>query len=141
MPIMPGSVEYLDPPGTAPAQGNYSHVTRVKSGDLYYIAGQLAVDGSGNVVGKGDFEAQFRQVFSNMQDVLTGLGLTFDNIVKFNTYFVHSQDIDAFMRLRKETFRKFFSTEKYPPNTIAVIDRLVKEDFLFEVEAVARAND
>ncbi|HEY6025143.1 MAG TPA: RidA family protein [Pseudolabrys sp.] len=138
---MPGSVEYLDPPGTAPAQGNYSHVTRVKSGDLYYIAGQLAVDGSGNVVGKGDFEAQFRQVFSNMQDVLTGLGLTFDNIVKFNTYFVHSQDIDAFMRLRKETFRKFFSTEKYPPNTIAVIDRLVKEDFLFEVEAVARAND
>jgi hypothetical protein len=45
------------------------------------------------------------------------------------------------MRLRKETFRKFFSTEKYPPNTIAVIDRLVKEDFLFEVEAVARAND
>jgi enamine deaminase RidA (YjgF/YER057c/UK114 family) len=141
MPIMPGSVEYLDPPGTAPAQGNYSHVTRVKSGDLYYIAGQLAVDGSGNVVGKGDFEAQFRQVFSNMQDVLTGLGLTFDNIVKFNTYFVHSQDIDAFMRLRKETFRKFFSTEKYPPNTIAVIDRLVKEDFLFEVVAVARAND
>ena len=138
---MPGSVEYLDPPGTAPAQGNYSHVTRVKSGDLYYIAGQLAVDGSGNVVGKGDFEAQFRQVFSNMQDVLNGLGLTFDNIVKFNTYFVHSQDIDAFMRLRKETFRKFFSTEKYPPNTIAVIDRLVKEDFLFEVEAVARAND
>ena len=138
---MPGSVEYLDPPGTAPAQGNYSHVTRVKSGDLYYIAGQLAVDGSGNVVGKGDFEAQFRQVFSNMQDVLTGLGLTFDNIVKFNTYFVHSQDIDAFMRLRKETFRKLFSTEKYPPNTIAVIDRLVKEDFLFEVEAVARAND
>ena len=141
MPIIHGSVEYLDPPGTAPAQGNYSHVTRVKSGDLYYIAGQLAVDGSGNVVGKGDFEAQFRQVFSNMQDVLTGLGLTFDNIVKFNTYFVHSQDIDAFMRLRKETFRKFFSTEKYPPNTIAVIDRLVKEDFLFEVEAVARAND
>lgn len=138
---MPGSVEYLDPPGTAPAQGNYSHVTRVKSGDLYYIAGQLAVDGSGNVVGKGDFEAQFRQVFSNIQDVLNGLGLTFDNIVKFNTYFVHSQDIDAFMRLRKETFRKFFSTEKYPPNTIAVIDRLVKEDFLFEVEAVARAND
>ncbi|MGC1465321.1 MAG: RidA family protein [Pseudolabrys sp.] len=134
-------VQYINPPGTAPAQGNYSHATRVKSGDLYYISGQLSVDGDGNVVGKGDFEAQFKQVFSNMKDVLKGLGIGFDHIVKFNTYFVHSQDIDAFMRLRREHFKTFFRTEKYPPNTIAVIDRLVKEDFLFEVEAVARAAD
>jgi enamine deaminase RidA (YjgF/YER057c/UK114 family) len=138
---MPRNVEYIDPPGTAPAQGNYSHVARVKSGDLYYISGQLAVDVDGKIVGKGDFEVQFKQVFSNMKDVLTGLGLTFDDIVKFNTYFVHSQDIEAFMRLRREHFRTFFSTDKYPPNTIAVIDRLVKEEFLFEVEAVARAAD
>lgn len=135
------TVEYIDPPGTAPAQGNYSHVARVKSGDLYYISGQLSVDNDGNIVGKGDFEAQFKQVFANMRAVLEGLGLTFNHIVKFNTYFVHSQDIEAFMRLRREHFRTFFRTEKYPPNTIAVIDRLVKEDFLFEVEAVARAAD
>jgi enamine deaminase RidA (YjgF/YER057c/UK114 family) len=138
---MPRTVDYLDPPGTAPAQGKYSHAARVKSGDLYYIAGQLSVDANGNVVGKGDFESQFRQVFANMKAVLTGLGVTFDHIVKFNTLFVHSQDIEAFMRLREEHFRTFFSTDKYPPNTIAVIDRLVKEEFLFEVEAVARAAD
>src|SRR5665213_149303 len=138
---MPDTVKYIDPPGTAPAQGNYSHATRVKSGDLYFISGQLSVSKDGNVVGKGDFEAQFKQVFANLKAVLDGLGITFDHIVKFNTYFVHSQDIDAFMALRKEHFRKFFKTEQYPPNTIAVIDRLVKEEFLFEVEAVARAAD
>lgn len=138
---MPDKVQYIDPPGTAPAQGNYSHATRVKSGDLYFISGQLAVDNDGKVVGKGDFEAQFKQVFANMKAVLDGLGITFDHIVKFNTYFVHSQDIEAFMALRKENFQKFFRTEQYPPNTIAVIDRLVKEEFLFEVEAVARAAD
>ena len=138
---MPVTVQYLDPPGTAPAQGNYSHATRVKSGDLYFIAGQLSVGVDGNIVGKGDFEAQFNQVFANMKAVLTGLGLTFDHIVKFNTYFVHSQDIEAFMGLRKKHFSAFFETGKYPPNTIAVVDRLVKEEFLFEVEAVARAAD
>lgn len=42
------------------------------------------------------------------------------------------------MALRAEYFPKFFKTDKFPPNTICVIDRLVKEDFLFEVEAVAR---
>ena len=76
-----------------------------------------------------------------MKDVLKGLGIGFDHIVKFDLYFVHSQDVDAFMRLRREHLETFFRTEKYPPNTIAVIDRLVKEDFLFEVEAVARAAD
>jgi enamine deaminase RidA (YjgF/YER057c/UK114 family) len=138
---MPATVQYINPPGTAPAQGNYSHATRVKSGDLYFIAGQLAVDKQGQVVGKGDFAAQFKQVFANLKDVLDGLGIGFDHIVKFNTYFVHSQDIEAFMKLRRESFREFFSTDNYPPNTIAVIDRLVKEEFLFEVEAVARAAD
>ena len=138
---MPATVKYIDPPGTAPAQGNYSHATRVKAGDLYFIAGQLSVDNSNNIVGKGNFEAQFKQVFANMKAVLDGLGLTFDHIVKFNTYFVHSQDIDAFMLLRRHHFQSFFKTEKYPPNTISVVDRLVKEEFLFEVEAVARADD
>jgi enamine deaminase RidA (YjgF/YER057c/UK114 family) len=108
---------------------------------LYFIAGQLSVDNSGNIVGKGSFEAQFNQVFANLKAVLDGLGLTFDHIVKFSTFFVHSQDIESFMRLRKQNFQTFFKTDKYPPNTILVVDRLVKEEFLLEVEAVARAAD
>jgi hypothetical protein len=41
------------------------------------------------------------------------------------------------MKLRQAAFPSFFKTELYPPNTILVIDRLVKEEFLLEVEAVA----
>jgi enamine deaminase RidA (YjgF/YER057c/UK114 family) len=74
-----------------------------------------------------------------MGTVLAGLGITFDEVAKFTTYFVHSQDIEKFMRLRAELFPKIFKG-KFPPNTICVIDRLVKEDFLLEVEAVARAS-
>ena len=138
---MTKNVQYIDPPNTAPAQGLYSHATRVKAGDLYFIAGQLAVDLEGKVVGKNDFEAQFMQVFANMGAVLAGLGITFDHVAKFTTYFVHSQDIEKFMALRARHFPTMFKNEKFPPNTICVIDRLVKEDFLFEVEAVARQAD
>jgi len=132
-------VRYIDPPGAPPAQGLYSHAARVPAGDLYFIAGQLAVDGDGKVVGRNDFEAQFHKVFENLGVVLAGLGASFDEVAKFTTYFVHSQDIEKFMKLRAELFPKIFRNGKFPPNTICVIDRLVKEDFLLEVEAVARA--
>jgi enamine deaminase RidA (YjgF/YER057c/UK114 family) len=134
------AVRYIDPPGAAPAQGLYSHAAKVAAGDLYFIAGQLAVDDDGAVVGMHDFEAQFHKVFSNMGTVLKGLGISFDEVAKFTTYFVHSQDIEKFMKLRAELFPKIFKNKKFPPNTICVIDRLVKEDFLLEVEAVARAK-
>ncbi len=133
------TVRYIDPEGAAPAQGLYSHASRVTAGDLYFIAGQLAVDDEGRVVGKHDFERQFRKVFENLGTVLEGLGVTFNEVAKFTTYFVHSQDIEKFMKLRAELFPTIFQAGKYPPNTICVIDRLVKEDFLLEVEAIARA--
>jgi enamine deaminase RidA (YjgF/YER057c/UK114 family) len=132
-------VTYIDPPGAAPAQGLYSHAAKVRAGDLYFIAGQLSVGANGAVVGKHDFEAQFEQVFLNLETVLKGLGVSFDHVAKFTTYFVHSQDIEKFMALRAELFPKIFSG-KYPPNTICVIDRLVKEDILLEDEAIARAD-
>ncbi len=138
---MQDRIQYLNPEGTGPAQGLYSHVTRVPAGTaMYHVAGQLAVARDGSVVGKNDFEAQFHQVFSNLKDVLAGLGEDFNSVVKFTTLFVHSQDIEKFMRLRAELFPKLFAGPLFPPNTIFVIDRLVKEDFLFEVEAVVAAT-
>ena len=129
-------VTYENPPGTAPAQGLYSHAGVVQGGRLAFVAGQLSVGASGEVVGKNDFEAQFAQVFKNLGDVLLGLGVDFNQVVKFTTYMVHSQDIEKFMVLRQELFPKLFRTQAYPPNTLLMIDRLVKEEFLFEVEAI-----
>ena len=134
-------VLYENPPGTAPAQGLYSHVGRPQGGSLIFVAGQLSVNMKNEVVGKDDFEKQFAQVFSNMGDVLKGLNCDFNSVVKFTTLFVHSQDIEKFMRLRQELFPRIFKGPLFPPNTIMVVDRLVKEDFLLEVEAVVCADD
>jgi enamine deaminase RidA (YjgF/YER057c/UK114 family) len=135
------NLQYVNPADAPPAQGLYSHMTRVKAGELIFVAGQLSVGNDGQLVGKHDFDRQFKQVFTNLQSVLTSAGCSFDDVVRFNTFLVHSQDIDHFMRLRAEVFPGFFATDVYPPNTLLVVDRLVKEDFLIEVEAVVRARD
>ena len=137
---MSSSVEYINPPGACPAQGLYSHVGRVEGGTLLFVAGQLAVAADGTVAGKGDFAAQFHQVFSNLGDVLKGMDCSFNDVIKFTTYLVHSQDIDSFMALRSELFPKIFKGPLYPPNTLLMVDRLVKEPFLIEVEAVVRGR-
>jgi len=129
-------VWYENPPGTAPAQGLYSHVGTSTGSRFVFVAGQLSVNMKDEIVGKGSFERQFEQVFSNMGDVLKGLGCDFNNVVKFSSIFVHSQDIEQFMQLRKALFPRIFKGPLYPPNTILVIDRLVKEEFLFELEAI-----
>ena len=132
-------VWYENPKGAAPAQGLYSHVGGVTGGTLLFVAGQLAVGAKGEVVGKGDFKKQFRQVFGNLGDVLKGMGCDYSQVIKFTTYLVHSQDIELFMAERKALFPKLFKGSLYPPNTLLMVDRLVKEEFLIEVEAIVGA--
>ena len=130
-------IEYINPKKACPPQGLYSHVTRVSAGTLYFVAGQLAVDGKGKVAGKHDFARQFRQVFDNLEAVLKGIGTDFKDVVKFTTYLVHSQDIPKFMAWRLREFPKMFPDGKYPPNTLLIIDRLVGEQYLIEVQTIA----
>jgi enamine deaminase RidA (YjgF/YER057c/UK114 family) len=130
-------VWYENPKGAAPAQGLYSHVGCVEGGRTVYLAGQLSVGADGGVVGAGDFDAQFHRVFGNLHDVLAGLGLDWHAVIKFTTYLVHSNDIPHFMRLRAEHFPGWFGGDVFPPNTLLIVDRLVKAEFVLEVEAIA----
>jgi len=117
--------------------GQYSHMTRVKCSEYLFIAGMLASDKSGNVVGKGDFDAQCAQVFGNIAAALESAGAGWGNVVQFTTYLVHSQDISRFMEFRLREFPRIFPNGAYPPNTLLVVDRLVQEPYLVEVQAVA----
>jgi enamine deaminase RidA (YjgF/YER057c/UK114 family) len=134
---MSENVTYLNPPGLAPAQGLYSHVGVIHGGVTHMVAGQLAVGDDGEVDGVNDFARQFARVFSNLAATLKAVGGDCTSIVKMNTYLVHSQDIPTFMKLRAELFPKLFPNGVYPPNTLLIVNRLVKEDFLLEVEATA----
>src|SRR5215467_4970101 len=97
----------------------------------------FATDASGNLVGEGDFVAQCKQTFANIETALRSANAGWGNVVEFTTYLVHSQDIPKFMDFRRREFPPMFKNGAYPPNTLLMIDRLVKEGFLIEVQAVA----
>ena len=131
-------VSYVNPPSAPPPQGMYSHVARVQPGELAFIAGQVAIDAKGTPLGVGDFAAQVEPVFTNLGNILKDLGSNFDQVVQFTTFMTSADYIPIWMTERSKLFPKLFSGGKYPPNTLLVIDRLVKPEFLLEVEAIAR---
>jgi enamine deaminase RidA (YjgF/YER057c/UK114 family) len=133
-------IQILNPETLGKPLGQYSQLTRVKASEFLFIAGQVGIDNVGT--GKdgkapADFDAQCGLVFANIGAALASQGASFANIVEFTTYLVHSQDIAKFMAYRAREFPRLFSGGAYPPNTLLIIDRLVREEFLIEVSAVA----
>jgi enamine deaminase RidA (YjgF/YER057c/UK114 family) len=131
-------VTYVNPPSAPPVQGMYSHVARMAPGEIAFIAGQVAIDAKGNPVGVGDLAAQVPQVFENIGKILADLGTDFEQVVQFTTYLTNADTIPTWFSARAALFPKLFPGGKYPPNTLLVIDRLVKPEFLIEIEAIAR---
>jgi enamine deaminase RidA (YjgF/YER057c/UK114 family) len=131
-------VTYVNPPSAPPAQGLYSHVARMQPGEIAFIAGQVAIDAKGTPVGVGDLSAQVTVVFDNMGQILEDLGTNFESVVQFTTYLTKAEHLPIWMSARAALFPKLFPGGMYPPNTLLVIDRLVKPEFLVEVEAIAR---
>ena len=130
-------IKLLNPDLLGKPLGQYSHMARVIASEYLFIAGQLAVDKAGNIVGAGDLDAQCRQTFANIEAALTSQGASWANVVEFTTYLVHSQDIPKFMNFRQREFPRLFPGGAYPPNTLLIVDRLVQEPYLIEVKTVA----
>jgi enamine deaminase RidA (YjgF/YER057c/UK114 family) len=134
---MSPAVSIYNPAELGAPLGPYSQVARVKANELLFIAGMVAVDANGQLVGDGDFPAQASQVFGNIHAALRSAGADWANVVQFTTYLVHSQDVPRFMDFRLRAFPKMFSNSIYPPNTLLIVDRLVREALLIEVQTVA----
>lgn len=118
------------------APAGYSHVVEVKGGRMLYIAGQIAVDKEGNLVGRGDFRAQVKQVFENLKTRLEEGGASFKDVVKLNYYLTDASDLQAL----RDTRNSYINTENPPASTLVVVKQLVREEFLLEIEAVAVVN-
>lgn len=130
-------IQIYSPDSLGKPLGQYSQITRVRASEFLFIAGQLAADRTGKIVGVDDFDAQCGQVFANIEAALASAGAGWGNVVQFTTYLVHSQDIPKFMTYRMRAFPKLFPNGAYPPNTLLMVDRLVQEPFLVEVQAIA----
>lgn len=134
---MTADITIYNPDALGAPLGQYTHVTRVKADEFLFIAGMLSANPAGDIVGVDDFDAQCEQVFANIAAALNSAGADFSNVVQFTTYLVHSQDIPKFMAYRLREFPRLFPSGVYPPNTLLMVDRLVKEPFLVEVQTIA----
>ncbi|MEU9224243.1 RidA family protein [Streptomyces massasporeus] len=119
------------PDGVA-AAAQYSHVV-LGTGRFVAIAGQLALDERGRLVGEGDPEAQARQVFENLRRCLAAAGATFDDVVKL-TYFVTDM---AHMPAVREARAEHIPDDRLPAASAVQVAALVRPECLIEVEAFA----
>ena len=124
------------PEGVHVPPGKYSHAARAE-GPLIVIAGQVALDIDGELVGENDVAVQTRQVFQNMQAVLAGSGSSYANVVEFTYYIVGRENVPGFMDARTTIFDVAYPDGDYPPATLLVVGGLANEDFLVEVSALA----
>ena len=127
----------VNPATVPPPIGLYSHVARARPGEILFIAGQVSIGDDGKVAGEGDVAAQAQQVFRNIGRILDGVGASFGNVVEFTTYVVGREAVQPYLEGRAGPYAEAFPDGDYPPNTLLVIDGLVREEFLLEISAVA----
>ena len=120
-------------PATLPAPTGYSQLATVSGGTLIMIAGQVALDLQGNVVGAGDFAAQTTQVFRNLVAALDAAGTTTSQLIKLTTFVTDLSDIGAFRRIRDQ----FLDKDHLPASTLVQVTRLFRPELMIEIEAVA----
>jgi 2-iminobutanoate/2-iminopropanoate deaminase len=126
----------LSSPKTMPPPTGYSQIAEVTSGKIVLIAGQVAHDTAGNIVGENDFAAQVEQVFKNLDAAVRAAGGTFHNIVKINNYCMASVDAAEFAAFRTVRDR-YVNTSAPPVSTFVFVSRLVRPGWLFEIDAMA----
>jgi enamine deaminase RidA (YjgF/YER057c/UK114 family) len=125
---------FINPEGLSKPPG-YTHVVIAQPGKLVYIAGQVAWNASGEIVGKGDLHAQVTQALENLKTALAAAGATTEDLIKVNYYVVNLKP--DHLPIIREARSKYFSAEHPPASTLVGVTALAREDFLIEIEAVA----
>lgn len=112
----------------------FGYSQAVRTGDLVFLAGQVAWDEKGRVVGGADARLQTEQAFANVRAVLEAAGSSLDRVAKL-TIFATSRDHLA--AIREVRHKVFDPVGHYPASTFIVVSGLATPELLVEIEAVA----
>lgn len=123
---------YINPPGLVKPNG-YTHVVVSADRRTVYIAGQVAFDSAGKLVGGPDFSAQATQVFTNLGRALASVGATFADLVKSTTFIIDAKQVPALREIRN----RYLDPKQPPANTLLVVSALARPELLIEIEAIA----
>jgi 2-iminobutanoate/2-iminopropanoate deaminase len=114
-------IERLTPPGSPAPKGPYSPV--VKAGGFVFVAGQVPPE-------KGDIQHETRQVLTNIQKMLEGVGSSMSQVVKVGVYLADGADFQKM----NEVYAEFFGNEK-PVRTTIVCQFIA--DIKVEIDCIA----
>jgi enamine deaminase RidA (YjgF/YER057c/UK114 family) len=134
---MSDHIQPINPPSLGKPSG-YSYAYEVKRGRVLFIAGQVARDGSGTVVGRGDIVAQFRQVCENLRTVVTSAGGGMTDVVKLTIYVLDTDDYKKRVREIGAVYREYFG-KHFPAMTLVGARDLydAADGCVIEVEGMA----
>jgi 2-iminobutanoate/2-iminopropanoate deaminase len=120
-------------PWTWQDQFGFSQAWRVDGPEsIVFVSGQGPISPQGELVGEGDFEAQTRQVFENLQTVLSEAGAGFDAVMKITVYLTDIGALRDFGRVKAE-----FIPGDQPASTALEVSSLALPGMMIEVEAIA----
>ncbi|MEX0681896.1 MAG: RidA family protein [Dehalococcoidia bacterium] len=120
-------------PDTMHRPSGYTHVVIATGGKSVFIAGQVALDTDGNLIGEGDVAAQAEQVFTNLTAALAAVGGTFANVVKITVFLTDMSHITTVRDIRN----RYVDTANPPASTAVEVVALARPEWLIEVEAIA----
>ncbi len=118
----------------APA-GYYSHGI-IASGRILFVAGQVALDQNGTLVGLRDAAAQARQVLTNLKQIIEGAGASMADVARTTLYLTRLEDRAPVGEVRAEFF-----PPPPPANTLLVVASLAQPEFLVEIDAIVPLRD
>lgn len=100
------------------------------------MAGVIATDEEGNIVGENDMKAQTRQVYENIATHLAELGGSLEDVIRHRVFLTTMADdaVDAYHEAHMEFFDE---PERFPAGTLIEIDGLVLEEAMIEIEIEA----
>jgi enamine deaminase RidA (YjgF/YER057c/UK114 family) len=125
----------VNPPSLSKPVG-FSHGVVTTGGRTLYIAGQVATDASGQVVGRGDLVEQFRQVCLNLAALLEASGGRLEHVVKLTVFVLSKAEYKARAREIGGVYRELFGRH-YPAMTLVEVSALFEDDYAIEIEGVA----
>ncbi len=127
--------QHIVRPAGMPAPSAYAHLVTARGGTTIYIAGQVALDEAGRLVGGGDIVAQAEQAYVNVGIALTAAGARFTDVVKLTIYIVdYRPEHGAPLRQLRE---RIFPAPNQPVCTVVGVAALGRPGLLIEVDATA----
>jgi enamine deaminase RidA (YjgF/YER057c/UK114 family) len=127
--------ELINPVGLEKPIG-YAHVAKITGGTIVHVAGQAPFDERGQVVGKDDFVAQFRQVVRNLKTAIEAAGGRPDQYAAFTIYITNLEAYWNNTKILGSAYREVFG-KYFPAITLVEVKRLYNQDCLIEVSGIA----